>query len=88
MSSRVARLIIGESAVVSLVGSGVGLGVGALASVLLVHALAAATVVSPAITLWVIGRGLIVGFALGVLGSLFSLWQVLRVPTLKALQRD
>ena len=24
----------------------------------------------------------------GVLGSLFALWQVLRVPTLKALQRE
>lgn len=86
--ARIARLILGESAAVSLVGTGVGLAVGALASVLLVHALAAATFVSPVITLWVIGRGLIVGFALGVLGSLFALWQVLRVPTLKALQRE
>jgi hypothetical protein len=34
----------------------------------------------------VIGRGLLVGFALGVLGALFALWQVLRVPTLEALQ--
>jgi putative ABC transport system permease protein len=86
--ARIARLILGESVAVSLVGTGVGLAVGALASLLLVDALAAAVFVSPAITLWVIGRGLLVGFALGVLGSLFSMWQVMRVPTLKALQRE
>ncbi len=85
--ARIARLILGESAAISVVGTAVGLGVGALASVLRVRALSAATFVSPAITPWAIGRGLIVGFAFGVLGSLFALWQVLRVPTLKALQR-
>jgi hypothetical protein len=35
----------------------------------------------------VAGRGLLVGFALGVLGAVFAVWQVMRVPTLKALQR-
>jgi hypothetical protein len=35
----------------------------------------------------VVGRGLLAGFVLGVLGALFALWQVMRVPTLKALQR-
>jgi putative ABC transport system permease protein len=84
---RIARLLLGESIAVSLAGTVLGLGVGALASVLLVHALAAATFVSPAITPWVLGRGLLVGLALGVLGSLFALWQVLRVPTIDALQR-
>jgi putative ABC transport system permease protein len=87
-SARIARLILGESVAVSLLGSSVGLAVGALASVLLVQALAAAAFVSPVITLWVLARGLLVGLALGVLGALFALWQVLRVPTLKALQRE
>jgi putative ABC transport system permease protein len=85
--SRIARLILGESVAVSLLGTGIGLAVGAIASELLVNALAAATFVSPALTPWVIGRGLLVGLALGVLGALFSLWQVMRVPTLEALQR-
>jgi putative ABC transport system permease protein len=85
--ARIAGLILGESVAVSLAGAGVGLAVGALASELLVHALAAAAFVSPTVTLWVLGRGLLVGFALGLLGALFSLWQVMRVPTLKALQR-
>ena len=51
------------------------------------QALTASVFVSPEITLWVLGRGVIVGFALGVLGALFALWQILRIPTLKALER-
>jgi len=84
---RIARLILGESVVVGLGGALVGLGLGALASELLVQALTASTFVTPAITLWVLGRGLLVGFALCVLGALFALWRILRTPTLKALQR-
>jgi putative ABC transport system permease protein len=85
--TRIARLILGETVVISLTGAGVGLGIGVLASLALVQALTASTFVSPAITLWVLGRGLLVGFALGVIGALFSMWQILRTPTLKALQR-
>ena len=84
---RIARLILGETVAISLAGAAVGLAIGALASVLLVAALTASTFVTPAITLWVLGRGVLVGFALGVLGALFSLWQILRMPALKALQR-
>ena len=84
---RIARLILGESVLVGLGGALVGLGLGVLASELLVKALTASTFVTPAITLWVLGRGLLVGFALCVLGALFALWRILRTPTLKALQR-
>jgi putative ABC transport system permease protein len=85
--ARIARLILGETVLISLAGALVGLGVGALASVLLVQALTASTFVSPAITVWVLGRGLLVGIALGVLGTLASLWRVMRTETLTALQR-
>jgi len=84
---RIARLILGETVAISLTGAVIGLGLGALASVLLVHALAAATFVSPVITLWVLGRGLLVGIALGILGALVSLWRIMRTETLQALQR-
>jgi putative ABC transport system permease protein len=84
---RIARLILAETAAVSLGGAAVGLGVGALASELLVQALTASTFVSPEITLWVLARGLIVGFALGMLGALVALWRILRTPPLSALQR-
>jgi putative ABC transport system permease protein len=85
--ARIARLILAETAVVSLGGAAVGLGIGALASELLVQALTASTFVAPEITLWVLARGLIVGFALGVLGALVALWRILRTPPLRALQR-
>lgn len=64
----------------SLVGTAIGLGLGALAGHLLVNVLAAATFVSPDVTTWVLIRGLLVGVGLGVLGALFSVAQVLRVP--------
>ncbi len=85
---RIARLILGETMAVSLAGAAVGLGLGALASDLVVRALAAATFVSPDVSLWVLARGLLVGFALGVVGALFSVWQVMRVPLLRAINRS
>ena len=85
--ARIARLILGETMAVSLAGAVIGLGLGALASQLVVRALAAATFVTPDVTLWVIARGLLVGFALGVIGSLFCVWQVMRVPLLRAMNR-
>ena len=85
--ARIARLILGETVAISLTGAIVGLGIGALASVALVSALTASTFVTPDITLWVLGRGVLVGVALGVLGALVSLWRILRTPALKALER-
>ena len=61
---------------ISLAGAVVGLVLGALASELVVRALAAATFVTPDVSLWVLARGLLVGFALGVIGALFCVWQV------------
>jgi putative ABC transport system permease protein len=82
---RIARLILGEAIAVSLVGAMVGLGLGVLASELVVRALAAATFISPKVSIWVLARGLLVGLALGVVGALFSVWRVMRVPPLKAI---
>ena len=83
--TRIARLIIGEAIAVSLAGAVVGLGLGALASEFVVRALAAATFVSPVISPWVLARGLLVGCALGVIGAAVSVWRVMRLPPLKAI---
>lgn len=83
----VTRLILGETMAVSLAGAAIGLGLGAAASELVVRALAAGTFVSPDISVWVLVRGLLVGCALGVLGALFAVWQVMRVPLLTAISR-
>jgi putative ABC transport system permease protein len=82
---RVASLILGEAIAVSFVGAAAGLALGALASELVVRALAAGTFVSPAVTTWVLARGLLVGLALGVIGALFSVWRVMQGPTLRAI---
>ena len=84
---RIARLILGETMAVSILGTTVGLGLGALASKLVVRALSAATFVSPNVSVWVLARGLLVGVALGVLGALFCVWQVMRMPLLRAINR-
>ena len=83
--SRIARLILGEAITVSAGGAIVGLGLGVLASDIVVRALAAGAFVSPDITAWVLARGLLVGLALGVIGTLFSFWRVMRVPPLEAI---
>ena len=83
--SRIARLILGEAITVSAGGAIVGLGLGVLASDIVVRALAAGAFVSPDITVWVLARGLLVGLALGVIGTLFSFWRVMRVPPLEAI---
>ena len=84
---RIGRLILGETMTISLVGAAAGLGLGALASRLVVRTLAAGAFVSPSVSLWVLARGLLVGVALGVLGALFCVWQVMRVPLLRAINR-
>ena len=83
--SRIARLILGEAIMVSAGGALVGLGLGVLASDLVVRALAAGAFVSPEITAWVLARGLLIGLALGVIGAMFSVWRVMRLPPLKAI---
>ena len=82
---RVAGLILGEAIAVSLIGAAAGLVLGVLASEMVVRALAAGTFVSPAVTTWVLARGLLVGLALGVIGALFSVWRVMRGSTLTAI---
>jgi putative ABC transport system permease protein len=85
--TRITGLILGESLAVSFMGALVGIGLGVLGSELVVGALSAGTFVSPYVSPWVLARGLLVGFALGVLGALFCVWQVMRVPLLQALNR-
>ena len=84
---RIARLILGETMVVSLGGAVAGLCLRALASALVVRGLAAGAFVSPDVSVWVLVRGLLVGFALGVIGAMFCVWQVMRVPVLTAINR-
>jgi putative ABC transport system permease protein len=84
---RISQLLFGESLALSLAGVALGLGLGVAAAELVVHALEIAVFVSPAITAWVLVRGLLVGLALGTLGALFASWRVMRLSLLDALGR-
>ncbi len=82
---RVASLILGEGIAVSVLGAGVGLLVGVIGGDLLVHALGVGAYITPSITAWGLGRGLLVGVAIGVLGGIYPAWRVTRMKPLKAL---
>jgi len=83
--SRVATLIFGEGVAVSVLGAAMGLLVGVIGAGLLVKALGVSSYVSPSVTAWGLGRGLLVGVAIGVLGGIYPAWRVTRMTPLKAL---
>jgi putative ABC transport system permease protein len=82
---RVASLILGEGIAVSMLGAAGGLLLGVIGSGLLVDALGVSTYVSPSVTAWGLGRGLLVGVAIGVLGGIYPAWRVTRMRPLRAL---
>jgi putative ABC transport system permease protein len=83
--ARVAALILGEGVAVSAIGAAVGLLFGVIGADLLVKALGVSAYVSPSVTAWGLGRGLLVGVAIGVLGGIYPAWRVTRMTPLKAL---
>jgi putative ABC transport system permease protein len=83
--ARVAALILGEGIAVSVIGAAAGLLLGVIGADLLVRALGVSSYVSPSVTAWGLGRGLLVGVAIGVLGGIYPAWRVTRMTPLKAL---
>jgi putative ABC transport system permease protein len=82
---RVASLILGEGVAVSLLGAAGGLLLGVIGGDLLVRALGVGAYVTPSVTAWGLGRGLLVGVAIGVLGGIYPAWRVTRMTPLRAL---
>ena len=82
---RVASLILGEGVAVSVLGAALGLLFGVIGAGLLVSALGVDTYVSPSVTAWGLGRALLVGVAIGVLGGIYPAWRVTRMTPLRAL---
>jgi putative ABC transport system permease protein len=83
--ARVASLIFGEGIALSMLGAALGLLIGVIGGGLLVHALGVSAYVSPSVTAWGLGRALLVGVAIGVLGGIYPAWRVTRMTPLKAL---
>ncbi|MFL5844816.1 MAG: ABC transporter permease [Solirubrobacteraceae bacterium] len=84
---QVSGIVLLEGVVVSVIGAGVGLLAGALGAGALGDALDVASVVKPSVTPWSIGRGLIIGVVIGVLGGLYPAWRVSRLPAEELLAR-
>jgi putative ABC transport system permease protein len=84
---QVASLVIGEGAGVGLIGAAIGVLIGIALSHLIVSLLSAGAFVSPALTLWGVGRGFLIGLAIGVLGGIYPAWRVVRRPPAELLGR-
>jgi putative ABC transport system permease protein len=84
---RIATMVLGEGVGVSVVGAGIGLLLGVLGSDLLTRVLSVSQFVSPRVTAWGLGRGLLVGVAIGVLGGLYPAWRVTRIQPVEGLAR-
>jgi len=82
---RVASLIFGEGVAVSVLGAAFGLLLGVIGGGLLVGALGVSSYVTPSVTAWGLGQGLLVGVAIGVLGGIYPAWRVTRMTPLRAL---
>lgn len=76
---QIALRVLVESVVTTILGAGIGLIVGIIGARLLVKALGAQEFVSPTITAWGLGRALLVGVLVGLLGALYPAWRAAHV---------
>ena len=72
---RIAALVLSEGIITSMLGAALGLLLGVVGANWLGDALGVSSVVSPHVTLWTIGQGLVIGVAIGVLGGLYPAWR-------------
>lgn len=85
---QIAGRVLVESTVTTIIGAVIGLVLGVLGARLLVDVLGAQTFVSPQVTAWDLGRGLLVGVLLGVLGGLYPAWRAAHVSPARVLAQE
>ena len=76
---QIAGRVVVEGVVTTMLGTALGLLLGVIGAQLLVHVLGAAEFVSPDVQPWILGRALLVGVLLGVLGGLYPAWRAASV---------
>ncbi|MDE3130797.1 MAG: FtsX-like permease family protein, partial [Acidobacteriota bacterium] len=82
---QIATRVVIEGVMTTVIGAGLGLLLGTVGAHLLVGVLGAQEYVSPDVTAWVLGRALLVGVLLGVLGGLYPAWRAARVSPAQVL---
>lgn len=82
---QVASLVLSEGLFVSIMGAAGGVVLGSIGAQLLIHALGAAGFVSPVVTGWVLGRALLIGVVIGVLGGVYPAWRAAHVSPARTL---
>jgi putative ABC transport system permease protein len=85
--SQLGTLVLGEAVMVSLLGTGIGILLGLAASKLLPGALGLGEFISPVITVWGLGRAIMIGVAIGLAGALYPAWMVTRMRSVLELAR-
>ena len=85
---QIAGRVLVESTLTTIVGAAIGLLLGVIGAQLLVDVLGAKTFVSPQVTAWDLGRGLLVGVLLGVLGGLYPAWRAAHVSPARVLAQQ
>ena len=85
---QVAGLVLTEGMIVSIAGAALGVLIGIVGAQLLIHALGAAAFVSPRVTAWVLGRALLIGILIGVLGGLYPAWRAAHLSPARALAQQ
>jgi putative ABC transport system permease protein len=86
--TQIAGLVLTEGLLVSILGAAIGIVIGSIGAILLVHALGAAAFVSPDVTGWVLGRALLIGILIGVLGGIYPAWRAAHVSPARALAQQ
>lgn len=79
-----ARVVI-EGVMTTVIGAALGLLLGTVGAHLLVGVLGAQEYVAPDVTAWDLGRALLVGVLLGVLGGLYPAWRAARLSPAQVL---
>jgi putative ABC transport system permease protein len=82
---QVAGLVLTEGLVVSILGAALGVAIGWVGAGLLIHVLGAQAFVSPDVTAWVLGRALLIGVLIGVLGGIYPAWRAAHLSPARAL---
>jgi putative ABC transport system permease protein len=83
---RVATLVLIEGVATSLIGAGIGLLFGVVGARWLGDALGISTIVSPEVTVESIWQALLIGVAIGIVGSLYPAWRGTTVSGAELLQ--